>query len=455
MNNIDKILKEALQGFEPPFDARMWDKVSGQLSPLEDAFRDAVSDHEAPYNAAAWSAIKNKINSTWSLTQWLVGSAAAIAVVTAAIVFWPSTNDNTSTAINEPIANQNEALASNVNSVNDNTSINSVNQDEIKNEDVTNVQDLTPATNPGINLNPDPNAQQDNDNNIVEFIDVQQEEATRIDQHLTDQTQTVSANPIDQKHSADFSLSAYTACVGNSIIFNPKLTKSGTNHTWDFGDGTISYSDNVKHSYSTPGVFEVTHTLKENATDKIIAIQKDIITVNALPNAEFYWERSNELIPVINLINLADENDKLTWKIDGQIVSDQTRVEHTFREKGWHTIELSTVNENGCSNIMERKIEINENYNLFAPTMFTPNGDGINDEFIPKALLVLNNEFKMIIYDEQGNPVFQTTNANIQWDGRNSATRAEANSGAYIWTVSLNNGNGITENYSGQVFLAR
>jgi len=454
MNNIDKILKEAVQGFEPPFDPGMWDKVSGQLSPLEDAVRDAVSDHEAPYNAAAWSAIKNKINSTWSLIQWLVGSAAAIVVVTSAIVFWPSTNENTSTAINEPIADQNEPLASNVNTVNDNTNTNTVNEDQITDKGATG-QAITPVTNAGINLNPDPNSEQDNDTNIAEFREIQPEDKGKIDQDETGYSQTIRANPIDQIRSADFSLSAYTACVGNSIIFNPKLTKSGTNHTWDFGDGSISNNDNAKHSYTTAGTFEVTHTLKDNATDKTIAVQKEIITVNALPNAEFYWERSNELIPVINLINLADENDNLTWKIDGQIVSDQTRVEHTFREKGWHTIELSTINENGCSNVMERKIEINENYNLFAPTMFTPNGDGINDEFMPKALLVLNNEFKMIIYDEQGNPVFQSTNANIQWDGRNSTTRAEANTGAYIWTVSLNNGNGITENYSGQVFLAR
>ena len=61
MNNIDKIVREALNGYEAPFDSAMWDKVSDQLSPMEDAFRDTFENHEAPYNPAAWSAIKNKI----------------------------------------------------------------------------------------------------------------------------------------------------------------------------------------------------------------------------------------------------------------------------------------------------------------------------------------------------------------------------------------------------------
>ena len=103
MNDLDKILKEALDGYEAPFNPQMWDKVSSRLSPIEDTFRNSVDAYEAPYNPAAWSAIKNKIGPSNSLWKWITGSAAVIALTAVTVINIPPTE----TADDKQITNQN------------------------------------------------------------------------------------------------------------------------------------------------------------------------------------------------------------------------------------------------------------------------------------------------------------------------------------------------------------
>ncbi|MCH8553761.1 MAG: gliding motility-associated C-terminal domain-containing protein [Schleiferiaceae bacterium] len=60
--------------------------------------------------------------------------------------------------------------------------------------------------------------------------------------------------------------------------------------------------------------------------------------------------------------------------------------------------------ENGCE--------------LIVPNAFTPNGDGVNDEFfvtIPKNCNL--HRYDLRIYDQFGREVFQTQDPKIKWDG--------------------------------------
>jgi gliding motility-associated-like protein len=52
---------------------------------------------------------------------------------------------------------------------------------------------------------------------------------------------------------------------------------------------------------------------------------------------------------------------------------------------------------------------------LFFPNAFTPNQDGLNDTFQPKALFI--REFKMTVYTRNGRQLFSTEDINQGWDG--------------------------------------
>ena len=250
MNNIDKIVREALNGYEAPFDSAMWDKVSDQLSPMEDAFRDTLENHEAPYNPAAWSAIKNKIGSSWSLFQWL-GGAAAIALIATAVVFWPANESSQNADANLALTVQNELAEQNdLNNTADIAIDNDVNANETiaveassnnqafngsaPENSITFSTRITPST---------PQAETDSssapEDNSHEFAEpgLPKED---------DFIESSVADPLN----AEFKASAYNVCSGTTILFNPKVSKAGTNHVWNFGDDSSSGLTNPSHNYT-------------------------------------------------------------------------------------------------------------------------------------------------------------------------------------------------------------
>jgi gliding motility-associated-like protein len=95
---------------------------------------------------------------------------------------------------------------------------------------------------------------------------------------------------------------------------------------------------------------------------------------------------------------------------------------------------LKVTDANGCSGSDSITILPKQcMFGVYIPTAFTPNGDGKNDFF--KALVfgkVLS--FKLQVFDRGGQIVFQTTDPNKQWDGRNKG--AEYSTGVFVWQCS-------------------
>ncbi|MFT5824114.1 MAG: gliding motility-associated-like protein [Crocinitomix sp.] len=461
MSNIDKILKEAVEGYEAPYDAGIWDNISSQLSPMEDAFRESVKGHEAPYNPGAWSAIKNQIGSSSTLFQWIAGSAAAVTLVVGTIAFIPSDD---STLVEGPSASKidtNSAIVFNDNKTTENKTTTNEITSIIANEVVNNDQieeNLIIAEN-----NPDVLNNEVNDNgNTQEVNNIVDEPESNNNQGDGIIAVTPIVTPIDQstetsvelKYSAEFSISADEVCAGEKILFNPKVVKGNAIHVWDFGDGTYSSEAAASHTFESAGNYDVTLTVRDKNTNKVLATANEAVTINGLPNIEFSWEKDNAAIPTVDFINLTEEGQNWAWKVNGRMISDKNEFEYTFREKGIYNIELSATNSDGCENQIQEQITVDSDYDLFAPNAFSPNGDGYNGTFIPKALLLMDNEFTMMIYDQPGNLVYTTQSVNEPWDGR-KGDNTIAPGGSYIWVVMLKNGNGQIEEYKGQLTLIK
>lgn len=96
----------------------------------------------------------------------------------------------------------------------------------------------------------------------------------------------------------------------------------------------------------------------------------------------------------------------------------------------------------------------------FVPTLFTPNGDGKNDELKIYGLTSAKN-FHFTIYNREGSIVYETTDVatatNTGWDGTKNGTPQPA--GLYYWKVEGNfdNGQPLTLNgkTKGSVMLIR
>ncbi len=67
--------------------------------------------------------------------------------------------------------------------------------------------------------------------------------------------------------------------------------------------------------------------------------------------------------------------------------------------------------------------------------IFTPDGDGINDEFMAYWDTITPAVFKMMIFDRWGDIVYQTNDLKKGWDGTIAEGKKKAKEDTYIWKV--------------------
>jgi gliding motility-associated-like protein len=67
------------------------------------------------------------------------------------------------------------------------------------------------------------------------------------------------------------------------------------------------------------------------------------------------------------------------------------------------------------------------------PNVFSPNGDGVNDEFLPRYNPDIPVTFQMYIFNKWGEQVFSTSDISKGWDGRYKG--AECPQDMYTWTI--------------------
>jgi gliding motility-associated-like protein len=109
---------------------------------------------------------------------------------------------------------------------------------------------------------------------------------------------------------------------------------------------------------------------------------------------------------------------------------------------------------NGCET--SQQVEVIEQFpRVFVPNAFTPNGDGENDVFGVKSSCTLNS-FKLLIFNQWGNPVFATANVAAGWPGTISGQPVPG--GNYAWALSYSfnvNGTLFSETIRGEVRVLR
>lgn len=71
------------------------------------------------------------------------------------------------------------------------------------------------------------------------------------------------------------------------------------------------------------------------------------------------------------------------------------------------------------------------------PNVFTPNGDNTNDFFIPLPYRYVK-DVDIKIFDRWGLLMFETTDPDVKWDGKNSATKKPCNDGTYFYAGTVN-----------------
>lgn len=81
---------------------------------------------------------------------------------------------------------------------------------------------------------------------------------------------------------------------------------------------------------------------------------------------------------------------------------------------------------------MSNETTVTPNMSIYVPNSFTPNGDGLNENFGAYSESV--KSFTMEVYDRWGELIFQSSDIDNRWDGKYKGQTAPQ--GSYVYKIS-------------------
>ena len=252
---------------------------------------------------------------------------------------------------------------------------------------------------------------------------------------------------------ADFVFSAGAGCDSLTVSFMDS-SKNAITYLWDFGDGTISNKPNPIHTYTSPGIYNVSLTVnaqspcpgQKTATKQIIVKPPVTFTVSTEPASDTLY------LPNSTVRFIYDESGSLNnavswyWSFGDGYSSEEESPVHTYEAPGTYKVTVVVYDDKGCSYEKVAAIIYVIKPDVEVANVFTPNGDGVNDylQFIYEG----NEPFEVSVYDRWGKVVFQTNTYKKVWDGKINGQ--DAPEGTYFYVVKV--GDAI---YRGTVTLLR
>ncbi|MBQ20224.1 MAG: gliding motility-associated C-terminal domain-containing protein [Vicingaceae bacterium] len=131
----------------------------------------------------------------------------------------------------------------------------------------------------------------------------------------------------------------------------------------------------------------------------------------------------------VNFSNNSQNTTTYFWDFGDGNTSTDFAPTHTYLENGTYVVVLTSINSGGCMAYDTLIIDvINE---LIIPNVFTPNGDGVNDNLVFKNLHAFPDN-RLVVLNRWGKTVFEKTGYQNDWNG------GDQNDGTYFFILELN-----------------
>ena len=205
---------------------------------------------------------------------------------------------------------------------------------------------------------------------------------------------------------------------------------------------------------------------EQSRQDSIIELKDSLhMTLQRAPEIEITYETTddNGTISTYFTPNVVDEfssiqysltkNGSFSWDFGDGSFGDQSHPRHEYKTNGNYMVYLTYKDLFECISYANLEVEVTANFDILAPNTFTPNGDGINDVFMPEGVILSGLPFEMVIFNKYGKTIFSTQNTNNGWSGFDQNTGKKCQSGNYLWLVKLENEDGTYNQYKGSILL--
>jgi gliding motility-associated-like protein len=229
-------------------------------------------------------------------------------------------------------------------------------------------------------------------------------------------------------------------CLGDMSI----LTASGgTSYSWNTG----ALTDTIH--VTAAGVYTVATTNSCGTASTTMTVQVNTVSALFSPNTH----TGNPPLPILFTNNSSANATTWSWSYGDGSTGNTFSASHTYAAAGTYTVTLTVTEPNGCTSVYTDVIVVNDKPSvLLIPNIFTPNGDGSNDNY--QIIYQGIKDFNMKIYDRWGVLMAELVSPAQVWDGYTSGGLQAVN-GTYYYIIKALGDDGVKYDLTGFIMLIR
>jgi len=429
--------------------------MGNKLNPFEEQLKKAASNFEVPYDASAWSQLEAKMDAAGtsgtsfsSSAKWFVAALVVVSLGTGLYFYnQPSSTEITEPVVAEKTTEPKVAKTEPIEVVKENT------VQEKEQVEVVGTKELEPSTKE-TSSDMEINSKSEKSNTPThkpEENEVAENKKPIVPGGKTATTEeTKKANhPVKQTQKLVIESSVSTVCAGVEVSFILSEPTKGT-VVWQVDNGGSVLGNELTHTFFEEGK----HVVRATNIDEGELSNELEITVNPKPEASFTMTESMEdgAIPVVHFNANASGEKYYRWSLGDGFSGNGESISHTYVKAKDYEVSLYVMNKYGCSWTRYERFTNEKEFNLLAPNSFSPNGDGTNDEWFPKALESGYYKFELNVYDRNNRLIYSTQDPHGNWNGRVNGTVAISGD-FYFWNAVATDPDGIQQQYKGIILV--
>jgi gliding motility-associated-like protein len=213
------------------------------------------------------------------------------------------------------------------------------------------------------------------------------------------------------------------------------------------GSGNLVWSNGTDFSLTAPGTYTL---ISQTACGSDTAYFT--LSVSA-PEASFTATPNTGNLPLtVQTVNQSSGAVSYFWNSGNGELSVGQSPTFVYNQPGAYVLSLLVTDADGCKDSASVSITVQQNLEVFLPNVFTPNNDGVNDEYF--AVVQGASEFRMMLFNRWGELLFESFSADFPWDGT-TPYGSEAVSGVYFCVAFAKDYYGKTHEYGTTVTVVR
>ena len=163
-----------------------------------------------------------------------------------------------------------------------------------------------------------------------------------------------------------FTVPLSSMCINDGAVSFVNTSQFSNSYLWDFGDGTTSTSINPNHTYTSPGVYNVTLMGINTMSGCTTAVTKNnYITIHPSSTAIISSNitQTCDLSTTFQFSTPNNTGTSYTWSFGDGMTSSLQNPSHVYNAPGVYHIGLITTNQLGCKDTLVENNLINIKYN--------------------------------------------------------------------------------------------